>query len=240
MIPDKYIYFLFGVALLAVWTALYVLRPDMRVKLMRTSLAGVFAGPLAEFWYFQDYWRPPMFLVLGQITIEDCLVGFCITGIAATIYDVVFRTKLEHGARRYKRTFIAFFIVGLVLLTLFSRVFTFNSMLVSCIGFLAFAIVIVALRPELWRVSIWSGLLTLAVVLPIYVVLFDFVAPDYWSSYSTAVGFTLPGSSIPILEVAWYFSWGVLAGIGYEFAGGRYKVPYAKAAHASAPAGVDS
>lgn len=241
-IDHKYIYFLFGLALLVVWIALYLLRPDLRVKLLRTSAVGIFAGPLAEFWYFQDYWRPPMFLVLGQVTIEDVLVGFCITGIAVVIYDVVFRTRIVPGAPRYKRTFILFFLAGLAGLTIFARWLEINSMFVSSVGFVVFAAIIVALRPDLLRVSIWSGVLCLGIVLPIYILLFDVVAPDYWPTHKrldgSALDLTLPGSSIPILEVSWYFTWGLLAGIGYEFAGGRRKVPFVRSA--AGAAGVPS
>lgn len=236
----KYIYFLLGIALLAVWIALYLLRPDMRTKLWRTSAVGIFAGPMAEFWYFQDYWRPPMFLVFGDVTIEDILVGFCITGIGAVVYDVVFRTKIEPGPKPYKWTFIGFFLAGLGALLLFSRVWTVNSMLVSSVGFLLFAVIIVAMRPDLLPVSFWSGVLCLAIVLPIYVLLFDVISPDYWPTHKKIDGswldLTLPGSSIPILEATWYFTWGVLAGIGYEFAGGRRKVPFVMPAPAGASA----
>lgn len=229
MIHDKYIYFLFGVALLAVWVTLWMVRPDMRQKLWRTSAAGIFAGPLAEYWYLRDYWRPPMFLEIGPVTLDDCLVGFCITGIAATIYDVVFRVRLDSGAPRYKMTFLLFFLVGLIVLTIFSRLLDFNSMLISSVGFLVFAAIMISKRPDLLGVSVWSGVLCLAVVLPIYIVLFDVVAPHYWPTYNqltgTMVDVKLPGSSIPLLEATWYFSWGLLAGIGYEFAGGRRKVP---------------
>ena len=233
MIDHEYIYLLFGVALLAVWSALYLLRPDVRTKLLRASAAGIVAGPLAEFWYQKDYWRPPMILDLGWVSVEDMLVGFCITGIAVTIYDVVFRTTIEPGARRYKKTFFLFFLAGLAGLMIFSRVLGINSMLVSSVGFLVFAAIMVAMRPDLLVVSFWSGVLCLSVVLPIYIVLFDLVAPGYWPAYNqfagTAVDATIPGSTIPILEVTWYFTWGVLAGIGYEWAGGRLKVPYVKA-----------
>lgn len=170
-----------------------------------------------------------MFLELGPIAVDDILVGFCITGIGTTIYDLVFRTTMKYGPKRYEIAFVAFFIVGLAGLMFFSRYYDFNSMVVSSVGFLFFAAIMVSLRPDLLSVSLWSGVLTLAVVLPIYVLLFDFIAPNYWQAYNrfggTAVDITLPGSSIPVLEATWYFTWGVLAGIGYEFAGGRRKAP---------------
>ncbi|REJ65210.1 MAG: hypothetical protein DWQ31_18890 [Planctomycetota bacterium] len=229
MIDHKYIYLLLGVALLVVWVAFYVLRPDMHLKLWRTSVVGAVAGPLAEFWYFDDYWRPPMLLDLHFFSLEDALVGFCIAGIAALVYDVVFCTQLTGGVPRYRNTFAWFFVVGMIGLTITSRTFEVNSMLASSVAFFGFAAIMIALRPELLSVSLLSGFLTVAVLLPIYFVLFDVAAPDYWPSHNklsgTLVDLTLPGSSIPVLEPAWYFTWGMLAGIAYEFAGGRRKVP---------------
>ena len=234
---DRYVFLLLGLALLAYWVGVWVVRPDLRGPLVRISLVGAAAGLVSELWYFRDYWRPPTILDatgrLGWPSPEDALFGFTVAGVAFAANKVVFRRRLAEGApRRYPQT-AALALAGLGALLVGTNLLGVNSILVSSGAFVAAALVMAAIRPDLLRQALEAGLLLPAVVLPVYVVLFDVLAPRYWDRYwllhGTALGVTVLGE-IPVTEILWYTTWGLFAGIAYEFTTGRTAVSGTSAA----------
>jgi membrane-associated HD superfamily phosphohydrolase len=195
--------------------------------MIKISMVGGFAGLIAEFWYFKDYWQPPLILDKAKFSIEDFLFGFAITGIAATIYDVVYMKRNEGKVKERKKVFIFLFILGLISLLVFNNWLKINSIFISSFAFIVFSIVMVMIRKDLLKPSFLSGLLTMMMVIPIYLVIFNWVLPDFWAKYwllhNTKYGMMIL-KGVPATEVMWYFSWGCLAGIGYEFASGAKKI----------------
>ncbi|MGH2722428.1 MAG: lycopene cyclase domain-containing protein, partial [Actinomycetota bacterium] len=201
------------------------------------SLVGAAAGLVSEVWYFRDYWRPPTTLDptgrLGWPSPEDALFGFTVAGVAFAANKVVFRRRLVEGApRRYPQT-AALALAGLGTLVVGTNLLGVNSILVSSGAFVAAGLVMAAVRRDLLRPALEACVLLPAVVLPVYLVLFDLLAPRYWDRYwllhGTALGVTVLGE-IPVTEILWYAAWGLLAGIAYEFTTGRTAVPGVPAA----------
>jgi hypothetical protein len=54
----KYSYLVYSLIFLLVWVVLYILRPDLRRRMLIFSLIMPL-GPLSEFWFLRDYWRRP-------------------------------------------------------------------------------------------------------------------------------------------------------------------------------------
>ncbi len=191
--------------------------------LLKVSAIGGLAGLISEMWYFNDYWRPPTLLGNSKISIEDFLFGFSFTGIAALVYKVIVR-KRPIQAKSRKKLFLLFFIIGFLSLLLFSNLLKINSIFVSSIAFLAFSMLMVLLRKDLIIQAVMSGLLSLAIIIPVYIFLFDVLSPHYWSNYwllsNTIFGMKILGN-IPLTELLWYFSWGCFAGIAFDFYHGR-------------------
>lgn len=224
---DKYIFFIVCLYLILIWLLIYILRKDLRQKLIKASLMGGLAGLIAEFWYFRDYWRPPSLFGQNVISLEDFLFGFAIVGVLATIFDVILKKKLADGFKKRKWLFYLFFILGVLSLIIFTNWLKFNSIFISFLAFFIFTIIIVIIRKDLLLPSLLSGLLAVAVIIPCYLFLFNFISPDYWGNYwllyNTSYGIIIL-NSLPVAELFWYFCLGCLVGINYEFASGKKKV----------------
>jgi hypothetical protein len=84
-------YFLGASILLLCWFVLYFFLPNSRTAMLWTGLVMAPAGPISEYWHHLDYWRPT-YLVEFKIGswsfgLEDGLVAFALTGIAAALYE---------------------------------------------------------------------------------------------------------------------------------------------------------
>ena len=227
MLLDTFTYLLIPALLFIPWGILYMLKKDIRKKMLKTSVMGGLAGCIAEYWYFKDYWHPPT--VLGQASIcpEDFLFGFTITGLSVAVYESVFAVKVLKTGKNRKRLFGKLFLAGVAAMIVFSIVLHVNSIVVSNGCFLVFSAVMITLRPDLFKQAVLSGFLMLCIVIPIYAVLFDVINPIYWDKYwllaKTSLGITVLGH-IPVTELCWYFSWGCMAGISHSFASGNVSV----------------
>jgi len=224
---DEYIYLLLSIFLFLVWITIIFARKDLKIKIISASIAGGFAGLIAEFWYFKDYWQPPSILGKHTLSIEDFLFGFFITGIAVSAYDAIFIAKNVQQEKSRKLFFCLLFLLGIVSLLVFNNLLGFNSIFVSSFAFIFFSIIMIAVRKDLLISSIMSGALVVIIIIPIYAIMFNFISPEYWNTYwlltDTKFGITILGN-IPVTEILWYFSWGCLAGIGYDFAYGNKKI----------------
>ncbi len=225
---DKYIYLIWALLLGIIWLVIIAIRKDLVRKMIKPSLLGGIMGILAEFWYFKDYWRPPSILGQGVASIEDFLVGFFITGIAVSIYDMVFGFKNISGKKPHRLFFSLLFVLGISSLMILNIWVGINSILVSEAAFLLCTIIIILMRKDLLRPALMSGLLMVLVILPIYVLLFDVLSPNFWHLYwlvnQTKFDILVFGD-IPLTELFWYFSWGCFCGIGHNFYSGTKKVP---------------
>lgn len=222
---DRYVYLLLSLYVLAIVALICWLRADLRSIALRTSFIGGVAGLISEYWYLKDYWRPPSILRGGPLSVEDFLFGAGITGLGATIFKAVVAKRFSGiGGEKRLPLLVLLFVAGVASLVIFTNGLHYNSIFVSSLAFLASAGVMAAIRSDLSIPCVGSGLLLVAAILPAYVVLFDVVSPNFWDRYwllkDSVVGMQVMGH-IPATELLWYFSWGCLAGIAYEFASGK-------------------
>lgn len=191
--------------------------------MLLTSFAGGFAGVLSEIWYFRDYWRPPT-LVNGYSQLEDFLFGFVIVSISSSIYDFVFSRTLIKEKKPRLGIATGLFLLGLVGLIGLSDLLKYNSLLVSSFIFIFISVVVVFIRRDMAGKALVTGLFLMLAALLIYSVLFCFLSPSYWDNYlllkDSNYSVSLFGS-IPLTELLWYFSWGCVGGVFYDFAFGN-------------------
>lgn len=223
---DQYFYILLDGILIITWLIILFLRRDLKKKLFTCSLLGGIMGILSELWYLKDYWRPLSFSG-GYTIIEDFLFGFTIVGISATIYDVIFKYKNIKKERNKLIESILLFSLSFLFLLLLNNIYKINSIIVSSILFIICSLIIIAVRKDLLKQSFISGLLLVLFILPIYFILLNYFSPQYlekhWLLYHSSLGITILGQ-IPLTEIIWYFSWGCLGGILYEFTRGEKKI----------------
>ncbi len=222
---DKFIFLLLTLLFVAPLAVVYLIRNDLRKMIIKSSIAGGLAGLISEYWYFQDYWRPPSLLGQSRISVEDFLFGFGVTGLAVVGYKFLAKRQLESGKYpKHHALFGGMFLVGIISMLVFNGALHINSILVSSLAFLAFSALILILRKDLLISCVMSGLLVAGFAFLAYLFLFGLLSPHYWDRYwllaGTKFGIKLFGS-VPLTELLWYFSWGSLAGISYEFVSGK-------------------
>jgi hypothetical protein len=221
----KYTYLILALVFLTPVIATYIRRPDLRKVILLLSLPGGIAGLIVEYWYFQDYWRPPSLRGVAKVSLEDFLFGIAATCLGAVIYKVVY--NIRHAENPYPtrfKLFILYIILGILCMVFFNGTLGINSIFVSSAVSLSASLAIVLLRKDLIIPSLKSGALLAVFAFLVYLLLFDWIAPAYWDKYwllnNSRYGIKIFGS-IPVTELLWYFSWGTLAGTLYEFITGK-------------------
>lgn len=206
----KYSYLGYSLIFLFLWIIFYILRPDLRRRMLIFSLIVTPLGPLSEIWFLRDYWRRPT--ITGYpISIEDAIFAFAIGGIAYSIHKIFFNMTAVPSEDQPQRGWlvIAFFVITFLPLVLLTDLLHVNSIFSSTLSLFLIAVLTWVLRPDLLKSSIVSGLLI--------VVLFFFVykgmqvifpgAIEYWCTGCNPSGLRLSG--INLEELLWDFAWGL-------------------------------
>lgn len=95
MIPSRYVWLFWSIALLVVWSVIFLYLPRDRAKTLRAALLTMPFG-LTEPLFVPAYWNPPSLFDLAQKTgfdIESLIFAFSIGGISAVAYDLVTRRR---------------------------------------------------------------------------------------------------------------------------------------------------
>jgi|SRR5688572_13209106 len=213
----KYSYLGYSLIFLFAWMVFYILRPDLRRRMLIFSLIIMPLGPLSEFWFLRDYWRRPT--ITGYpISIEDAIFSFAIGGIAYSIYKIFFSMSVvkNHNEPRRDWLVIAFFFIILIPLLLFTDLLGINSIFSSTFSLLLIAVLTWTLRSDLLKPSIVSGILVVLLFFLVYKamqVIFP-SAIEYWCMGCNPLGVRISG--INIEELLWDFSWGLAGGTMVE------------------------
>lgn len=179
---------------------------------------GIFTGILgvfSEYFFFQDYWIPPLIFKIGKFGgLEDFLFGFVAGGIGTAIYDVVFHKRLR------KKNNPHYWIIPLILFSEFLSMLIFsnhiNSIYASAIGYILPAIIIVATRRDLFIETVFSALIV-GGMLVFFESILLFFAPNYLPDYFLLHGKVNLIGLAPITELIWGMAFGALIGTFYEF-----------------------
>ena len=223
---ETYTYFLLGAFLIVVSCIIYYLRKDLRSRMIKVCLLAAPFG-FINMWFRIDYWNPPELFFFHIMSIEDVLFSIGSTGISVTIYDALFtkeQVKTEKSRKKLSVLFIPIIIISFFFLHGYLKL---NSMFMWAIPFIVLAIIVVIIRKDLIIPSIISGILSMLIAIPIYIILFNYISPEYWDKYWFLNGTKYETSilgNIPLMELLWYFSWGCFSGVMYDFAKGTTKV----------------
>lgn len=214
----KSAYLVGNLLLLVVWFVLFFKRKDLRrEQLFVGTISAVFA-PITDYLiFFKDYWRPEYlfnFTINGtRLGLESPLFGFLLGGITAVLYESFFRKRQMFSKPRnfLGATVVVSIILGMILLTYLGL----NSIWASSATLILGSFAMVLIDKDLVRDAIWSSILFMAIVFPLYSVWF-FSYPEalgrFWLNLSG-----LKFGLIPIEEFVWFFCAGGTLGILYEF-----------------------
>jgi len=212
----QYSYLGYSLIFLLVWAIFYILRPDLRRRMLIFSLFIMPLGPLSEVWFLKDYWRRPT--ITGYpISIEDAIFSFAIGGIAYSIYKVFFNMSVAEGHHQPRGWLvIAFLIIIILPLFILTDLLHINSIFSSTFSLFLIAVLTWILRPDLLKPSIVSGILVVILFFLVYKamqVIFP-SAIEYWCTGCNPLGLRISG--INIEELLWDFAWGLAGGTMVE------------------------
>lgn len=221
----QYVYLALGLMLLSIMVILAVVRRDLVRPAVLLGLVGIVLGPVSEFLYFRDYWRPPTTMGVAHLSPEDALFGFVIIAIGVMVYPALFRRRFSGSNEpRRRREFCLLFAGGVVLVLILNLILGVNSIIATIVAPSTMSLIMLYLRRDLVTPALYSAVLVVGVALLVYVPLFGLWAPEFWHRYwllkGTSMGVMIPGS-IPITELAWYASTGFMTGMAYPFITGK-------------------
>ena len=223
----KYAYLALTIPFIIIWILFFIFSKKTRFEQIVMSLLLAPAGPISEILYFQDYWRPEsiLFTNIGSVRIffEDLLFCFLVGGVGSVIYEAIFRKHLRKIKKiNYKTGLIAIVITVLVISYLLFKVGV-NSIFSTSIAAILGTVLIISQRKDLLLDSIFSGLGLMLVMFLSYFLLSLFVLNveellrKGWLLYESSLDLRIV-RNIPLTEMIWGFSWGMLIGPLYEFA----------------------
>ncbi len=210
--------YIFGCLFFSViWICLFSLRKDLRKEMLIMSILVAPLGPLSELFYRRDYWQPQLFD--GRtIGLEDLWWSFLIGGITAVVYEEFFGKKyLKRHLKKHSHWMLGMAALFILWMIVGNRIFGFNSIYVSSLGFLIIGFVSLLSRHDLIKDAFFSGFFISILMFLMYFTLtplFPGVIQKWWMLKNIS-GVVIFGA--PLEEIMWGFCWGFMAGPLYEF-----------------------
>jgi len=218
----QYTYALKALTFFVVWMLLFILRKPNRKPMLIMSVIFAFVGPLVDTVYTLDWWKPET-ITQTMVGPEAILVGFMIGGIAAVIYEGVFKRKIKvrktSKIRKQARN-INFLLMIALAGALFFGSFYFlklNSLIATIIALVIPAAIICIKRKDLIPDSLVTGVLLVGVAMLVYTAV-ELMTPGwvhaFWYFKNVPDIIIL---NVPIDDIIWYFVAGMFVGPLYEY-----------------------
>jgi len=180
----QYVWLIWSVAFLCPWAVLYIVLPEHRALMLKTSLFMASFG-LTEPLFVPEYWNPPSLFDLAQRTgfdVESVIFSFAIGGIGVVLYNLVMRRRLapmpvrERHDRRHRFHKLAVALPFALFPILY--VLPWNPIYAGIAAMFAGGVAAVLCRPDLLPNTLFGGVLFLAFY-TIFLIGLEWSAPGY-------------------------------------------------------------
>lgn len=213
--------YLFGALLsLLIWIVLFLLRKDIRKEMLSLSAIICVFGLIMEWLIWtKDWWRPVTF-THTLVGFEDLIFGFAMGGIAAVIYEEIFKQKiarLRKGDHPHTKQLSTLLLLSLVLGNFSYFILDLNSAGAWIISIIIPTILIWYMRPDLVKNSLLTGIILTVLAIAGFWLL-DLVEPGFvhkWWLFDHLSGVIL--LKVPLEDIFWFFTLGMFVGPIYEF-----------------------
>ena len=178
------VWLLWSLAFGAVWLVLFIVNPDKRSAMWRTSAVTALFG-VTEPLFIPRYWYPPSLFELAQRTgfdIESFIFAFAVGGIGMVLYTTLTRRELmsvdtaHRNERRHRLHRIA--LIGPPILLVPGFLLPWNPIYPSLLALALGALAAVACRPDLRKNTLLGGLLFLGLY-AVFMLGLRWFAPGY-------------------------------------------------------------
>lgn len=221
------IFLILSLALFVVWCVLFFFSKHTRKEQILMSLLGLLLSPALMAAAAVDY-RRSVSLTSGVIAIEDFLFAFCLTGVAAVVYEVILGRRVHtwRGSRIFLHPPAAHWLMHLVIiLGIWASIalsamalFPVSSVYAFAVGGLLIGTYIIADRHELLLNALISGAFMSVLLFVLGNVFFSRLFPldaaGVWQLEHLS-GTLL--ASIPLEEYLWFGVVGFVVGPLYEY-----------------------
>ena len=207
-------YFILALIWRIIWFILFILRKDLRAKMLIMSSAVILFS-FFDYYSRPGYWHPTTFFSL-PVGIEDILFGFAFGGVASVLYPVK-RIKHQGPVKSTVdvRNMAALSPVLIISIGLFV-LFGINIMVSLPVGLLTGCLLIVAIRPDLTKRLLYSG--TWFGLLYLFILLLWFsLFPQAHQWWNLRIYGNITVFNVPLGEVLFGFIFGAFWGTAYEF-----------------------
>ena len=178
-------------------------------------------GFILEYFFFLDYWNPPLVYKMGAFGgIEDVLFGLAVGGVGSTLYDVCFPESKPKTTGKHGWIFALMIVVELISIFILTTVLGLNSIYSSAIGFSTCGLIILILRKDLIKRAVFTSIcggLLLATGESLFLILY----PGYLSAHfllNNRIGLLF--NLVPVTELIWGMAFGLMIGTIYNFSNG--------------------
>ncbi len=199
------------------WVVFFARRKDLRKEMIMVGTNVGLIAIITDFtWTQKDYWNPLKYISVSNFTWQEFLVGFILGGILAVPYEVFSNKEIEVSKFDLKRSMFLLFTI-LSSFFIFTNLLKINSIYSSIIGLLMSFILVLFTRKDLLINSFVSGLLALMVsviLYSVYLIIYPDIFYDWWLLNNISGIFVW---KIPIEELIWFTSFGMVAGASYKF-----------------------
>ena len=219
----QYTYLLMGLIFLIPWIALFIWRKNTRKEMLTISVIFAIIGPFVEFIYTTDWWSPHFLFDFSSAGIEDVLFGFVCGGIAAVVYEDIFKKRIKirkvSKTQEEKENISFLFILGIAAIFFLVPFFVFgvNSLYSTILGLAIPTLIIWIKRKDLILDSLATGIILVLITSFVYTLL-EFLTPGWVSAFWHFKN--VPNIiivNVPIDDIIWYFLAGLFLGPLYEF-----------------------
>ena len=219
----RYVWFIWSLLILAIWFVVLILNKPLRKEMLWASFGTAPLG-LAEPLFVPDYWNPPSLFDLARRTgfdIESIIFSFAVGGLAAILYETIFKVKHARMAeedRRHKRHRLHLLALTspFVIFVIQATLTNWNHIYCAIVAMFLGGIAALLCRPDLKK-KIWvGGSLFLGLYFIIFlglVTVFPAYVRNVWN-LSHISGILILG--IPLEELMFAFTLGMLWSSFYE------------------------
>lgn len=181
------------------------------------SILVAIGGIIAEYYMWtKDWWKPPT--ITGTIIgFEDLLLGFTNGGIAAVLYEEIFRKRLYRREKRHSKGITILFLLFIFLMYFLFKNLGLTSALTTIISLFAIGGILMFIRKDLLVSSIINGLLMIVLTAIVYYSMM-ILTPNYVGKIwilNKLTGILITG--IPLEDIVFYFLVGFMVAPLYEY-----------------------
>lgn len=214
-----YEWLLYSIAWLLIWLMFYTKFPRLRKEMLSMGFVTAIVG-LTEPLFVPEYWSPQSLFNLNAkigFDIESIIFCFALGGVASVLYEAAAQT--EHKKIRHSEANIWFHFLSLssfpVLFVLLIAFTPLNPIYSLILSMLVGGILGIVCRPDLLRMSIVGGLLFTNMYF-IFFLAMNYLTPDFLSSWNLKAVSELLIMGIPIEELLFAFTFGMISSGIYD------------------------